>query len=125
MLSKNRPTWRRPKAEDVAKHLGMRFLYSYGYDYASTHVHPMANDGILDFFIITKLKRAQDFPDQRVLLSNTVLTGSMIVQQALNASTLAWRVLLFDFLDELRRCLEAGDMTYRHSFTERANCWSD
>ena len=78
------------QAEDVAKHLGMRFLYSYGYDYASTHVHPMANDGILDFFIITKLKRAQDFPDQRVLLSNTVLTGSMIVQQALNARV-PWR----------------------------------
>ena len=63
-LSRDRPIWRRPKAEDVAKRLDMRFLYSYGYDYASRHIHPMANDGMQDFFTITKLKPAPDFPDQ-------------------------------------------------------------
>ncbi len=50
LLSKNPPRWRRPKAEEVAKRLNMRFLYRFGYDYASTHVHPMANDGQQDFF---------------------------------------------------------------------------
>lgn len=37
-------TWQRPKAEDVARSMNMRFLYRFGYDFASTHVHPMAND---------------------------------------------------------------------------------
>ncbi|GAH53845.1 unnamed protein product, partial [marine sediment metagenome] len=45
VLAKNPPVWQRPKAEDVAKQLNMRFLYRFGYDFSSTHVHPMANDG--------------------------------------------------------------------------------
>lgn len=44
-LSERTPEWRRPKAEDVAKSMDLMFLYRYGYDFASQHVHPMANDG--------------------------------------------------------------------------------
>jgi hypothetical protein len=43
------PDWRRPKAEDVATAMDLKFLYTYGYDYASQHA-PMANDGNEDFF---------------------------------------------------------------------------
>ena len=57
-LSKNLPVWQRPKAEEVAKQLNMRFLYRFGYDFGSTHVHPMANDGQQDFFTITKVLEA-------------------------------------------------------------------
>jgi len=45
-LLKNPPKWRRPKAKEIANKLNMDFLYMFGYDYGSTHVHPMANDGI-------------------------------------------------------------------------------
>ena len=48
-LAKNRPGWRRPKAEDVAKRMGLSILYRYGYDYASRYVHPMAVDGRTTF----------------------------------------------------------------------------
>jgi hypothetical protein len=40
-LVKNQPSWRRPKAEDAAKAMDLTFLYRYGYDYASRHVHPI------------------------------------------------------------------------------------
>lgn len=118
ILSKNPPVWQRPKAEDVAKQLNMRFLYRFGYDFSSTHVHPMANDGQQDFFTITKLEPAPEFPDQRSVLSNTLLVGTMIVQQGLKASTLSWRALAYDFLDDLRRFLGTGADDYQLSFVK-------
>jgi hypothetical protein len=118
VLSKNPPVWQRPKAEKVAKRLNMRFLYRFGYDFGSTHVHPMANDGQQDFFTITKLEPAPEFPDQRSVLSNTLLVGTMIVQQGLNASTLSWRALVYDFLDDLRRFLDTGSDDYKLTFVK-------
>lgn len=114
-LSKNPPAWRRPKAKDVAKRLNMHFLYSLGYDYGSTHVHPMADDGNRDFFTITKLKPTTDLPDERSVLSNTLLIGTMIVQNGLNASTLDWHSFFYDFLDNLRGFLDKGSNDYKHS----------
>jgi hypothetical protein len=117
-LLKNPPIWQRPKAEEVAKRLNMRFLYRFGYDFGSTHVHPMANDGQQDFFTITKLEPAPEFPDQRSVLANTLLVGTMIVQQGLNASTLSWHALVYDFLDDLRRFLGTGSDDYKLSFVK-------
>lgn len=115
-LSKDPPVWHRPKPEEAAKRLDMRFLYRYGYDFGSTHVHPMANDGQQDFFTITKLEPAPEFPDQRSILSNTLLVGTMIVQEGLNASTLSWRALVYDFFQDLRRLLDTGAEDYQRSF---------
>jgi hypothetical protein len=117
-LLANPPIWQRPKAENVAKKLDMRFLYRFGYDFGSTHVHPMANDGQQDFFTITGLEPAPQFPDQRSVLSNTLLVGTMVVQHGLNASTLSWRTLVYDFLDDLRRFLDTGSDDYKRSFAK-------
>jgi hypothetical protein len=112
-LVKNPPEWRRPKAEDVAKAMGLSFLYRYGYDYASRHVHPMANDGQEDFFNISRLQpnnisRLQpkpNFPNWQIVLSNSILVASMIVQEALNASSLSWRRVVYDAVDGVRNFL--------------------
>jgi hypothetical protein len=117
-LSRDPPVWRRPKAERVAKQLNMRFLYRFGYDFSSTHVHPMANDGQQDFFTITKLEPAPPFPDQRSVLSNTLLVGTMIVQEGLNASALSWRRIVYDFLDDLRLFLDTGADDYKLRFVK-------
>lgn len=115
VLSKHPPVWERPKAEEVAKQMNMRFLYRFGYDFGSTHVHPMANDGQQDFFTITKLEPGPEFPDQRSVLSNTLLVGTMILQQGLNASILSWRALVYNFIDDLRRFLDRGSDDYKLS----------
>lgn len=112
-LSADPPQWRRPWAEDVAKDLKMGFLYRFGYDYASTHVHPMANDGWQDFYTITKLEPAPAFPDQRSALANTILVATMVVQEGLNASTLRWMALIYNCLDELRQLIGTGSTEYR------------
>jgi len=120
-IAKNPPVWQRPKAEEVAKQLDMQFLYRFGYDYGSMHVHPMADDGLQDFFTITKLKPAPDFPDQRSILSNTLLIATMIVQQCLNSSSLSWRTLVYDFLDHLLKILDSGSDEYKISFLKLVN----
>ena len=80
-LSGNPPKWRRPKAEDAAKSMDLSFLYKYGYDFASTHVHPMANDGHQDFYTMTKLEPAPRFPDHISVLSNSILASSVLLQE--------------------------------------------
>jgi len=116
LLASNPPAWQRPKAEDVAKQLDMRFLYRFGYDFASTHVHPMANDGDQDFYTIAKLKPAHEFPDQRSVLSNTLLVATMIMQEGLNASSLRWRALVYDCVADLRLFLDKGALERMLSF---------
>jgi hypothetical protein len=120
-LRKQPPVWHRPKAEVVAKRLGMHFLYKYGYDFGSSHVHPMANDGDRDFYTITGLPVASEYPDQRVVLSNTLLVATMIVQSGMNAATIRWRTIVYDFLEELRDSLGANQDAYKVTFLKLGN----
>lgn len=102
-LFRHPPQWRRPKAEDVAKRQGLWFLYTYGYDQASAHVHPMASDGMEDFYLLTGLIPAPAFPDQSSVLRNTLLLDTMIVQDAMNASRMRWMQVVWDALDDVRK----------------------
>jgi len=115
-LSKNPPKWRRPKAEDVAKSMDMSFLYKYGYEFGSTHVHPMADDGHQDFCTLTKLESTPRFPDQINVLSNSILVSSVFLQEALNLCSFRWRRVLWDYLKQIRLFLEKGAIAYAESF---------
>ncbi|TMU22857.1 hypothetical protein E0L35_15440 [Halomonas sp. ATBC28] len=115
-ISEAASKWRRPKAEDIAKEMGLTFLYSYGYDYASTHVHPMAHDGDQDFYTITGLESQQEFPDQRTVLANTLLVLTILVQEAMNSSTFQWRQIMYRVIEDVRKFVGNGDYSYRQSF---------
>lgn len=115
-ITKERPRWRRPKGETVAKEMGMAFLYKYGYDYASTLVHPMANDGQEDFLRQTNLLRRGLFIDQRVVIHNSCLVVVLIIREGLNSSSLIWRSLIYDFLDNFFSFLKSGSNEYLLSF---------
>jgi hypothetical protein len=117
-LRRRNPVWRRPHAEDVAKQLQMHFLYRYGYDFASRYVHPMANDGLRDFYKITGLEPAPEFPDEKVVLSNTVLVSTMLTQSAMNTSALRWRRIVYEFLEAVREHLASGEDTYKAIFVK-------
>jgi hypothetical protein len=109
----NPPEWERPKAEEIAKQMGTRFLYKYGYDYASSHVHPMASDGQIDFHRITNIEPETPFPDQKILLHDTLLVATLIVQDGLDSSTMSWRAILYNALGDLREFLESGSLDYQ------------
>jgi len=111
-LSKAPPKWKRPKAEDVAKSLDLPFLYKYGYDIASTHVHPMANDGLQDFFSITNLEPPRNFPDQRSVLQDSLLVGCLIVENSLSRCDFEWLGVIKRFFDSLMSHLNDGSDGY-------------
>lgn len=115
-IIKEEPRWERPKAEAVAKEMDLMFLYKYGYDYASTLVHPMANDGQEDFLRQTNLIEEELFPDQRVLVHNSCLVVALLIQEGLSNSNLAWRRLIYDFLDNFLSFLKSGSKDYLLSF---------
>ncbi len=115
-IKKERINWRRPKAEDMAKDLDLDFLYHYGYDYASAFVHPMANDGQEDFLRLTKLNAGQIMIDQRSILNNSCLAVTVLIQVGLNSSDLAWRRIIFNFLEDFRSLLSEGSKRYIVTF---------
>lgn len=119
-LSSNKPNWRRPKAEDVAKEMGLYFLYRYGYDLASTHIHPMANDGQEDFFTLTGIPPYIKFPSHITALNNSILVTTLIFQEAINLSSFSWRKIVFRFLEESRLALGAEDISFTKTFKELA-----
>jgi hypothetical protein len=111
------PQWRRPKAADVAKSMNMNFMYQFGYDYGSTHVHPMANDGDQDFHTLTGLTPPTAFPDSHSVLSNSLLHSAMVVQVGLSASSFSWRSIVFDFFtDCVIDFLDTGGDSYKLAF---------
>lgn len=111
-LSKNKPQWKRPKSESVAKEMDMSFLYKYGYDYASKFVHPMSDDGLHDFYLITGLEPASREPSHIAVLSNSVLASTMIMQEAINQSSYHWRRLVWDCIDQIREAINTGEKSY-------------
>jgi hypothetical protein len=115
--------WRRPKAEDVAKSMGLSFLYSYGYDLASTKVHPMAQDGESDFVRLTSPTKHQSLPDPTVV-RNSILVQSILIQEALNASSVQWRNIVYDFLDQLQKFLKDGkNLEFQATFYKIGSAW--
>ena len=117
-LQKTPPQWKRPKAEEVAKRSNLQFLYAYSYDYASCHVHPMANDGLEEFYTITKLEPKPEFPSQVSVIHNTLLVGCLIVKEALNQSDLRWMAIVYNFFDHLMKHLEDASTDYLETFAK-------
>jgi len=116
-------TWRRPKAEDVAKSIDLSFLYTYGYDLASTKVHPMAQDGEIDFVRLTSPKNNQSLPDATVV-RNSILVQSILIQEALNASSVQWRTIIYDFIEQLQKFLnDDKNLKFQETFYKIGNTW--
>ena len=116
-------TWRRPKAEDVAKSMDLSFLYSYGYDLASTKVHPMAQDGEIDFVRLTSPTNYKSLPDATVV-RNSILVQSILIQEALNASSVQWRTIIYDFIDQLQKFLKDDkNLKFQETFYKIGNAW--
>ena len=117
-ISREKPRWKRPKAKVVAREMGLMPLYKYGYDFASTYVHPMANDGHADFVRQTNLTEPELFLDQRLIIHDSCLSVAFLIQEGLSSSTLRWDNLLYHFLKDFFGFLENGVTDYRVSFVK-------
>jgi hypothetical protein len=124
-LQKDRPEWKRPFAEDVAKRMKLKPLYDYGYDYSSTLVHPMANDGQRDFVNLTGLGNKEGFPDERAVINNSSLVALLILREGIKGSGLLWRGFVSDILEEFLKFFEDGSKAYKTTFTKIVTSGSD
>jgi len=101
--------WSRPDIEEEFKKRNFYFLYKFGYDYASTHVHPMANDGMIEYFRMVQNPPAtvvSHFNHQtELIMQNSTLISSMTVTECLNFSANKWRTLVFKFIESFRHAM--------------------
>ena len=108
-ISKNKVTYKRPKAEEIAKKLlDMPFLYDLGYDLTSGAVHPMFNDGEKELNLMLDPEYHLRMPDHRDILHNSLLYAHVIINTAMGAIGYQWRKPVIEFTDDLQAFL-AGD----------------
>lgn len=111
LIVAKQPRWHRPKAEDVAKEMDLGFLYRFGYDYASTHTHPMFTDGEIDFATLVTPPHALALPDSTVV-RNSILVQSLLIREVLIVSKMRWHRSVSDFLDQIHTFLDTGDQQF-------------
>lgn len=90
----------------------MDFLYTFGFDLASMHVHPMSNDGQQDYYTVTGIAPEFSFPTQIAVIHNSILIMTLIAQTVFNYSSFRWRSILWDFLDHIRSAIDTGSKEY-------------
>lgn len=117
-LTEDKPSYKRPKPEKAAKSLGLDFVYDYGYDHASTLVHPMANDGFEDFVILTGLYPDVERPDHRSVLSNGSLYTFLVLNNSMLGSGLGfkWKKEVVEFMDSCMDFFKDGKTDYQVKF---------
>lgn len=108
--------WQRPKAKDVAKMMRLEFLYRYGYDFASTMIHPMANDGEEALFRQLGLKDHPRFQDHRSVLVNASLCHTLLVRAGMSYSGYEWLAVIHEFFDDMLKFLDDGAIDFMISF---------
>lgn len=113
-MQRDPPKWRRGKAEDMAKHLGLKFLYDYAYDYASMHIHPMANDGDLD--LLMPAQQARYCQEIELATGNSLLALTLVLQEAMNSPPVKWAKVAYDMVDAARAYIRDPSSDYLTPF---------
>lgn len=115
-IQKNKPTYKRPNPEKSAKALGLDFLYKYGYDSASTLVHPMANDGFEDMRILTGLYPDTEILDHGNVINNSILSTILLHNHAMRGLDFEWKREIVEFMDSCMDFIKNGKKDYQIKF---------
>lgn len=113
-------TWKRPDVKSEFKSMDLYFLYKFGYDHASTHVHPMADDGMAEYNIMannipervySNLKYLSD-----IVIKNAALVSSLTIRECLNLSNFHWIALAYDFLEAFNKAFVDEENEFEDKF---------
>jgi len=70
----------------------------------------MSNDGLDDFYTITRLAPNPDIRAAGIIVpSISILVASMILQEAVNASSLVWMAVVYNAIDGVREFLLSAE----------------
>jgi hypothetical protein len=111
-LKQKPQTWKRPDAKEVVKSMKRDFFYQYGFDYASKHVHPQANDGEQDFETLTELRSGTQFFSHAVVLHNSLFILCLIIMDTFRDKDIKIIQPLSDFFDAFLDFLESGSLKF-------------
>ena len=111
MEQEPKSNWKRPDSKEAMKRLNLRVLYRLGYDYPSTEVHPMADDGKEDFARLVG-REVESYGDERAVLHNSFLIQILLANHGLASCSVLWRRFVSDFYDQLISLLESGSHDY-------------
>jgi hypothetical protein len=75
-------------------------------------VHPMADDGQQDFYLVTGFANRQVDLDQRVVLHNSIAVSAFIGNEVMAEIGFVWRRPATEFLHDLGDGLNSGDQKY-------------
>ena len=116
-IVKSKIKWARARVEDVLKEKDLDFVYKFGYDYASHHIHPMDTDGRLEFYKLTKLEpNPYKSIDYTILISNTLIISTLLLQRILNCLSFKFRKAVFDYLTYISSFNEGDDEQYKYHY---------
>jgi hypothetical protein len=82
----------------------------------------MAGDGEADFTTLISPPGTAKLPDATVI-RNSILVQSMLVQEALNISSMRWRAIVYEFLSQIRIFLETHDPQFQETFYKIVQAW--
>jgi len=106
-------TWDRPRMEDVAKRVEMKFLYDAGYDFASQYVHPVSDNGKHDYLrLMGRSQEIVEVDTTDILVGNARLIATMQIQDFMNQPGHNWRKVLYDLIDAMRRMIGGETIDY-------------
>lgn len=108
--------WKRPSASEfevIAKKHRALDLYKYGYKYASGFVHPLSNDGELEFGLVLGIKpNGKPDLDRRPIISNALVVLILIFELSLNEFSFKFNDLFFQFKDSCKESIRNGSKDY-------------
>ena len=115
-------TWRRPRSEEVTKRSNQLILHRLGYNFPSSQVHPMADDGVYDFFRLIGWRHPvtrdtlgwahEIYGDTRLIPHNSLLYMICLVKTGLETSDLIWKEFVFRFYEEALDFLDSRKTDY-------------
>ena len=111
MEQEPKSNWKRPDSKEAMKRFNLRVVYRLGYDYPSTEVHPMADDGKEDFARLVG-REVESYGDERAVLHNSFLIQILLANHGLASCNVLWRRFVSDFYDQLISLLESGSHDY-------------
>jgi hypothetical protein len=101
--------WIGIKPETVSKAMGLKYVYDFGYDHASTYVHPMAGEGLEDIGRLQGMKLSSREADPRVILQNACLSYLLLINNSLPYIKPGHDNWVSEFMDRLLKFTGTGD----------------
>ena len=115
-------TWHRPDPKEISKRTNLALVYQLGYDYPSTEVHPMADDGKEDFANLLGCP-LESYGDELTVLRNSLVAQIHLSNSGFEACEVSWRGFVSDFFEQVMSLLESGSHEYLITF-QKAMCLS-